>query len=170
MKKLLVISLLALGLVFATSPAYSQSGVQIDVGAALQGYSTTTVTAGPGGISSSSSTQTDIGARAGIKYPFSDKMALSGNFTLFFPENGSLWAIDANFLYNLVSKSTFNFYGFAGPNLTNQSVGGFSNSEFGVNLGTGIEFGQSVNFYLEPKYTLSNFNRFEIAGGVRFAL
>ena len=53
MKKLLVISILALGLVFATSPAYSQSGVQIDVGAALQGYSTTTVTAGPGGISSS---------------------------------------------------------------------------------------------------------------------
>lgn len=165
MKRLLTISLLIVGIgLFFNNNAKAQSGMQIELGPGLQVVSNTNP------ITGQTNTSTTLGVRGGVKYPFNDKMGMEGSFTLFFPDAGSMWAIDGNFLYNIAAKETFSFYGLAGINLTNQSVGGLSNSEIGANLGAGVEFGQSINFFLQPKYTIGNYDRFEATGGVRFSL
>lgn len=98
-----------------------------------------------------------IGLGVKFQYGFTNEIRGEAAFNHFFEKNGfKLWNLDvtAHYLFPLSEKTTF--YPLAGLCFVKGSAGEWSNSEWGANLGGGIEFALVDNFTLdfEAKYQL----------------
>lgn len=120
-----------------------------------------------------------IGLQGSALYSFSEEVRGAADLTIFFPDddNGvdhSFWTINANVHYLLMIDNGSNFYGLGGLNYATQEFSNgtsVSDSEAGLNLGGGAEFGLEFGtVYLEAKYIISDFDQLVLSGGVRFTL
>ncbi len=121
-------------------------------------------------------------------YTFNEKFSVAPGFTLFFPGGPdevdiSAWQINGDAHYSFLEEDAFSLYAIGGLNYSkrkwdyNQSYededyafsasGSVSDSEIGLNLGAGINFGSM--FYGELKYDTA-FEQLGISVGVLFSL
>lgn len=121
-----------------------------------------------------------IGIQVGGVYSFEENIRGAGDIAIYFPDSpsgvdNSFWAINANVHYLLMAEESTIVYGLGGLNYATSKASGngmsISNSEAGLNLGGGAEFGVGFgSIYLEAKYVVSDFDQLVLGGGVRFAL
>ncbi|WP_138429730.1 outer membrane protein [Fodinibius saliphilus] len=125
-----------------------------------------------------------IGIQAGAVVGFNESFRGAADFVYFFgkEENGvdtSWWELNANVHYVFLSEATTTVYALGGLNYATVeatvSSGGFtasaSNSEVGLNLGGGAEFGLGfADLYTELKYVLGDADQLGISAGLRFGL
>lgn len=148
MKKLITVIFLFLGLFIGIqSNAFAQEK-QIKVGAGL------VLSSGAIGFDE---IDNDIGLRVEGLYPVNDKARITGDFTFFFPKSAgdldaTVFTINFNGNYWLYEKDELSVYGLGGINIAvisldfpgsnNTPFGDFddSSTEFGLNLGAGIEY------------------------------
>jgi len=160
MRKLIKITCILFSLIlFYNSNTYAQD---VKVGAEL-GYGTQ--------IES-------IGIGAGAVLGLTDNIRGAADLKIFFPDSpsgvtNSFWELNANIHYLFLKKVNTKVYGLAGLNYATQkaSSGGYSisNSEAGLNLGGGAEFGMGFGaLFAEVKYALSNYDQFDLNAGLRF--
>jgi hypothetical protein len=110
-------------------------------------------------------------------------MNLNDEETLFFNPNveyvfldpADLWTINFDFHYDLLSaRQPIYFWVGGGPAILIRDPDNprlNEDTDFGVNLLAGIGFkirGTSIIPYIQPKYTITDNDRFSIAFGVRF--
>lgn len=163
MKKLLTYVSLILGLVFfSNSNALAQSDFKVG-----------------GGITYGTEIEA-IGIQANGLTNFNEDLRGAGDVTIFFPDSpsgvdNSFWALNLNVHYLFMAEEATTVYGLGGLNYATQKVssGGSSssNSEAGLNLGGGAEFGVEFGaVYVEAKYVVSDYNQLVLGGGLRFAL
>jgi hypothetical protein len=86
----------------------------------------------------------DFGIGAALGLPLDnvgEGIGLLADFVFFFPEVGDYWEINGNGTYSfpLENSSVLPFV-LAGLNIGHASVGTFSNTDLGLNIGGGIEF------------------------------
>lgn len=134
----------------------------------------------------------DLGLRLEGLYTINEEFRATGDFTYFFPKSES--GVDANLIginlngnYLFYAEDEITAYGLAGINIAiltidtpQQTVPGFgtfggseSESEFGLNLGAGIEYAlSSANLFGEVKFggLAGDADQFVLAAGVRFGL
>jgi hypothetical protein len=118
----------------------------------------------------------EVGAVAGLTGDFRG----AADFKYFFPDSPSgvdntLWELNANVHYALFSQANAKVYGLAGLNYISQEVSGggitVSDSEAGLNLGGGAEFGLGfASLYAELKYAISDWDQLDLSAGLRFGL
>lgn len=121
-----------------------------------------------------------IGIQVNGVYGFTDEIRGAANFTLFFPDQPSdgdysFWTLNADVHYLFMAEEATNVYGLGGLNFASQEIssGGFSasDSEIGLNLGGGAEFGMGFgSLFAEVKYVISDFDQLVLNAGVRFDL
>ncbi len=129
-----------------------------------------------------------LGLSANGLYQIDDTWAVSGAFTYFLEKDHLKWtAVDFNANYNLTELSGIGqLYGIGGVNITSVSIdlptidlGGFgsaggsaSSSNFGVNLGAGVNIALSEKMVLAPEltYTLSSGGYLRIGAKLLFSL
>lgn len=117
-----------------------------------------------------------IGIQAGAKYDFTEVISGSASFGIFFPQNYDWWELNADGHYHFLKETDLNVYGLAGLNYTTFSIdfgpaGSVSNSEVGLNIGGGAEFGINfADFYTELKYVLGNADQLALSAGLRFGI
>jgi outer membrane protein X len=163
MKKLITYGCLILGIIFfSNSNALAQSDLNIG-----------------GGLAYGTEIEA-IGVQAGAVLGFNENLRGAGDIAIYFPDSpsgvdNSFWAINANVHYLFMAEEATTVYGLGGLNYATSKTSGsgmsFSNSEAGLNLGGGAEFGVGFGaIYLEAKYVVSDFDQLVLGGGVRFAL
>lgn len=158
MKKLILTSCVLFGLMFTfNSNSYAQEASDFKVG---------------GGIAYGTEAEA-IGIQAGAKYAFTPEISGAADFTIYFPEHMDMWALNANAHYDFFAEDNITVYGLGGLNYTTMSVdfggGSISDSDVGLNLGGGAEFGVDfANIYTELKYVLGSTDQLVLAGGLRF--
>lgn len=162
MKKLFTYACLVLGILFfSNSNAMAQSNFKVG-----------------GGLAYGTEIEA-IGIQAGAVYGFNENLRGAADVVIFFPDDEnnvdhSFWTINANIHYLLMAEDASVFYALGGLNYATQHLSNgvsITDSEAGLNLGGGAEFG--VNFgviYLEAKYVISDFDQLVLGGGVRFSL
>jgi len=113
-----------------------------------------------------------------FKYNFSDQFRVAPSFDYYLKKNGaSFWGVnaDANYLFNV--GNGINVYPLAGLALIGVSIDGYyetgkyTDTEFGANLGGGLDFGLSsaIDLNVEAKYQiLDNWNQFVVSAGISF--
>lgn len=160
MKKLLTFGCLILGIIFfSNSNALAQEG-QFKVG---------------GGLAYGLEVEA-IGVQAKGVYGFTDEIDGAVDFIIYFPDNYDWWELNANAHYNFLAEEGTTVYGLAGLNYSTLSVdfgqfGSASNSEVGLNIGGGAEFGLDfANLYTEAKFVLGNADQLSLAAGLRFPI
>jgi opacity protein-like surface antigen len=115
-----------------------------------------------------------IGIQVSGVYDITEEVSGAADFTIFFPENYDWWELNLNAHYGFYSEDNVRVYGLAGLNYATLEVdlgqfGSSSNSELGLNLGGGAEFGMDfAKIYTELKYVLGNADQLGIAAGLRF--
>lgn len=163
MKKLITYGCLVLGIIFfSNSNALAQSDFKVG-----------------GGLAYGTEIEA-IGVQGSAVYGFTEELRGAADVTIYFPDSqegvdNSFWAINANVHYLFMAEDASSFYGLGGINYATQEVSGggmsFSNSEAGLNLGGGAEFGLEFGvIYLEGKYVISDFDQLVLSGGLRFNL
>lgn len=160
MKKLITYSCLILGMLFFTnSNALAQSDFKAG-----------------GGLVYGTEIEA-IGIQGSGVYSFTETLRGAADLTIFFPDDTpqgldrSFWTINANVHYLFMAEEATTVYGLGGLNYATSETGSFSNSEAGLNLGGGAEFGVGFgDIYVEAKYVVSDFDQLVLGGGVRFAL
>lgn len=156
MKKLLTYGCLILGIVFfSNSNALAQAE---------------TFKAG-GGLAFGSEVEA-IGIQAGAVYGFNEEISGSADFIIFFPDNYDWWEFNLNAHYNFMAEDGVRVYGLAGLNSTTlDSEFTNSNTEIGLNIGGGAEYGLDfANLYGEVKYVLGDADQLGLSAGLRFYL
>lgn len=98
-----------------------------------------------------------LGLGAKFQYGFTNEIRGEMAFNHYFKNNGwKMWDLEAtaHYLFPLSEKITF--YPLAGLCFAKASGKGWSNSEWGANLGGGVDFALAVNLNLnfEAKYQL----------------
>ena len=89
-----------------------------------------------------------VQARANIDASSFD---LIPKFTYYFVSNATVMSFDLDAAFNLATLGDdIPIYGFVGPTLYRASVGPFSNSEIGLNVGVGTNIS---SIYIEVRYT-----------------
>lgn len=155
MKKLVSIAGLVLGIVFlVNNSAIAQNDFTLG-----------------GGLAYGSEVEA-IGIQAGATYAFTEEISGAADFIIFFPDNYDWWEFNVNVHYRFFSEDNVSVYGLAGLNFVTVDFDQFgSDSELGLNLGGGAEFGlEFAKLYTELKYTLSNFDQLGLSAGLRFAI
>jgi hypothetical protein len=126
------------------------------------------------------------------QYFVNDKVAIAPGLIFYFPEKvkttsggstytskSSFWEFNADVNYYFV-ESTVRVYAIGGLNVSS-AKGSYkgpgidvssSNSEFGVNLGIGLDFKTAGKLtpFIQTKYTISDYDQLVLMGGVRFAI
>lgn len=163
MKRLIILGCLILGaILFCSSITNAQSAFKVGVGLVYG----TDIEA--------------VGVQPGVVYTFNEEFRGAGDVVIYFPDSpsgidNSFWTVNANMHYLLISEEASFVYALGGINYATQKTSNgnidFSNSEAGLNLGGGAEFGVEFgSIYLEGKYVLSDYDQLVLAGGVRFYL
>lgn len=162
MKKLIICGCFALGMIFfSNSIALAQSNFKAG-----------------GGLAYGTDIEA-IGIQAGAVYGFDEDFRGAADIIIFFPEDQnntdhSFWTVNANVHYLLITEDASAVYGLGGINYATQNFSNgtsVTNSEVGLNLGGGAEFGVDFGvIYLEAKYVISDFDQLVLSGGVRFYL
>lgn len=117
-----------------------------------------------------------IGIQGGATYNFTEEIRGTADVIIFFPDNYDWWELNVNGNYLFYSEEGINVYALAGLNYATVSVdlgqfGNASDSELGLNLGGGAEFGVDfANVYVELKYVLGNADQLGLSGGLRFPI
>jgi hypothetical protein len=161
MKKLITFGCLILGILFfSNTNALAQSDFKVGGGLAY-------------GLEIEA-----IGVQVGGVYGFTEELRGAADVSIFFPDSpsgtdNSFWEINANVHYLFLNEEGTTVYGLGGLNYATQKVSGggfsFSNSEAGLNLGGGAEFGLDfADLYIEAKYAISNYDQLALAAGLRF--
>lgn len=119
---------------------------------------------------------TNMGLGAKFQWNVINRLRIEPSFNYFFKKDlVSMWDINANVHYQFPVGAKINLYPLAGLSVlgTKASVLGFSASdtEFGVNVGGGVDFKLSEKLILnvEPKYKISGaWSRFIVSAGVAY--
>lgn len=117
------------------------------------------------------------------EFMLNDKMAISPDLTLYFPETSgaykySWYELNGNFNYYFVSDGDFNLYGIAGLNFTHAKAkhenngNVYSNGEIGINLGFGFNFlvNNKIIPFTQLKYVVSDYDHAAFTAGVKVNL
>jgi len=92
----------------------------------------------------------DFGVEARAKLPLGETFDIIPSFNYWFTD-GTVISLDAVLAYDVATVSNLPIYALGGLDWTRASLGGFSNSELGINLGAGTIVGG--NIYIEPRWT-----------------
>lgn len=126
----------------------------------------------------------NFGLGAKVQYEFIDNFRGEASFNYFFKKDElTQWDVNLN-LHYLIHAGSLTVYPLAGLTLLNSStpdidvpgfgtVKGVSDSDFGLNLGAGLDFPitEGVKLNIEAKYQIiADWNRPVISAGVSFAL
>ncbi|TDN99073.1 outer membrane beta-barrel protein [Sunxiuqinia elliptica] len=125
-----------------------------------------------------------LGLSANAAYQIDESWAATASFTYFLEKDYLQWtAFDFNANYNLTDiENLGTLYGIGGINITSVSFDfpgidddmfdSSSHSEFGVNLGAGLNVDLSEKMVLAPEmmFTISDINYFRIGAKLMFAL
>jgi opacity protein-like surface antigen len=156
MKRTIKLALLLFGLIFA----YNTSAQAQDIKAG-------------GGLAYGSEVEA-IGIQVSGVYDITEEVSGAADFIIFFPDNYDWWELNLNAHYGFYAEDNVRVYGLAGLNYATVEVdlgqfGSSSNSELGLNLGGGAEFGLDfANLYTELKYVLGDADQLAISAGLRF--
>lgn len=104
---------------------------------------------------------------------FTEDFSGQVSFTYYLESGITLWALDADVHYygfELGDLESFKLAPFAGLNFLNASVGGFSDSNIGLNVGINgsLPLDGGLEIYIEPKLVIAGGSGFAISGGVYF--
>lgn len=117
-----------------------------------------------------------IGIQGGATYAFTEEIRGAADVIIFFPDNYDWWELNVNGHYLFYAEEGISVYALAGLNYATLSIdlgqfGSASDSELGLNLGGGAEFGVDfANVYVEVKYVLGNADQLGLSGGLRFPI
>lgn len=117
-----------------------------------------------------------IGVQGGATYSFTEEIRGAADVIIFFPDGFDWWELNLNGQYQFYSEESISVYGLAGINYATISVdfpggGSASDSEAGLNLGGGAEFGLDfANLYTELKFVLGNADQLALSAGLRFPI
>lgn len=134
-----------------------------------------------------SSLDNDLGIRVDGYYAITEVIRAGGDFTYYFPKSDgpvstNVWELNLNGHYIFMEEDELILYGLAGINITGLSVdyddneffgGSYSDSEFGLNLGGGVEYDLDfADLFAEAKIGNlgGNANQFVLGVGLRFSL
>lgn len=162
MKKIILTSFVLFGLILTlNTTSYAQESSDVKIG---------------GGIIYGLEVEA-IGVQAGAKYAFTPDISGAADFAIYFPDNYDWWELNANGHYHFFAEEGTKVYGLAGLNYSTWSfdigsgMGSVSNSEVGLNLGGGAEFGVDfADIYTELKYILGSADQLAISAGLRFGI
>lgn len=161
MKKIILTSCLLFGLALAfNTTSYAQESSDVKIG---------------GGLIYGLEVEA-IGIQAGAKYAFTPEISGAADLAIYFPDNYDWWELNANAHYHFYAEEGTKVYGLGGLNYTTWSFdmgsgGSISNSEVGLNLGGGAEFGMDfADIYTELKYVLGDADQLAISAGLRFGI
>ncbi len=158
MKRTIKLALLLFGLIFA----YNTSAQAQDIKAG-------------GGLAYGSEVEA-IGVQVSGVYDITEEVSGAADFIIFFPDGYDFWELNLNAHYGFYAEDNVRVYGLAGLNYATTKVdlipsGSRSNSELGLNLGGGAEFGLDfANLYSELKYVLGDADQLAISAGLRFPI
>ena len=119
----------------------------------------------------------NIGVGAKVQYEFIDNVRAEASGNYFFKkDNCSMWDVNLN-LHYLIPVGSVKIYPLAGLTLLGSKVEvlgvSASDSDFGANVGAGVEFplSDAIKLNIEGKYQIvKDWNRPVISAGVAFAL
>lgn len=115
-----------------------------------------------------------IGIQGGATYSFTEEFRGAADIIIFFPDNYDWWELNLNGHYKFLAEEGISVYALAGINYATLSVdfgqlGSASDSEVGLNIGGGAEFGVDfAKLYTELKFVLGNADQLALSAGLRF--
>lgn len=194
MKKLLAI-IFATALIFGTSSITNTASAQTE-GSVQEGDFKAGIGLAFGtGIGGFGGFDNDLGIRADGYYAFTPEIRAGGDFTFYFPDSQSesfgnetwetkltVWELNLNGHYIFLDEDGLIVYALGGINITGISIsqsgstqfgdfgGDTSDSEFGLNLGGGLEYNLDfADLFAEAKLGNlgGNANQFVLGAGLR---
>ncbi|MCC5914480.1 MAG: outer membrane beta-barrel protein [Balneolaceae bacterium] len=190
MKKLLTFAFALLFITFSTS-LFNNAEAQVEEGDFKAGIGLVFGT-GIGGFGFDN----DLGIRADGYYAVTPEIRAGGDFTFYFPDTMresfggesfetklTVWELNLNGHYLFINEEDMNVYALGGINITGIRIsssgstgfgdvsGSESDSEFGLNLGGGIEYSLDfADLFAEAKLggLGGNANQFVLGAGLRF--
>ncbi len=193
MKKVLT-AILFLGLMFGTTMIQDKAHAQTQEGDFKLGVG---LAFGTGVGFGFGNLDNDLGIRVDGYYAFTPEIRAGGDFTFYFPkeesesfmgatitEKATVWELNLNGHYLFVDDGELIVYALGGINITGISIsseetgsgfnfgGEFSDTEFGLNLGGGLEYDLDfADLFAEAKLGNlgGNANQFVLGAGLRFS-
>lgn len=106
-------------------------------------------------------------------YTVNEDFAGQGSFSYFFESGVTVWALDLDVHYSgfgIGDLEGFRIAPFAGLNFFRASVLGISSGTTNLNLGVNgtMPLTDTMDLYIEPKFTIGNGSAFGISAGVYF--
>lgn len=111
-----------------------------------------------------------FGLQGKALYNINETIDAAGTFT-FHLEDGIDWTLDLDAHYLLLEiGQDIGFKPFAGLSILRWGAFGFSDTDIGINVGAFFDVLRSgdMQFYVEPKYRIGDFDSLVISGGVLF--
>jgi opacity protein-like surface antigen len=130
----------------------------------------------------------ELGIQAGGVYTINEEFRAGADFIYYltsddndFGGNFTWWEFNANGHYLFVTEEDMIVYALAGLNFASFSYdfpgfegfggGSVSNTEVGLNVGAGLEYGLGfADLYAELKYALSSADQLVLSAGLRFPI
>lgn len=186
MKKLLTILFVTI-LLFGTSSFFNSAEAQTEEGDIKLGVGL----AFGSGVGAFGSLDNDIGIRVDGYYAITPEIRAGADFTFYFPKSEgdvdlTVWELNFNGNYIFLDEDGLLVYALAGINITGISIdvpsvdtgfgtfgGSSSESEFGLNLGGGLEYALDfADLFAEAKLGNlgGNADQFALGVGLRFPL
>ncbi len=115
-----------------------------------------------------------FGIQGKVLYDLEDKTDLpidgAGTFTIYFQDPGSLWTIDLDGHYRLLTISdSVEFDPLAGIQIARVTQGRFGDTSLSINLGGHFTINSDKYIiYVQPKITIGGLDGFVLAGGIMF--
>ena len=115
-----------------------------------------------------------VGARVALSPPGPSPIKILGSFDLFFPDGPvDYWELNGNIVYVVpVQNSAVAPYIGGGLNVAHFSFDGgtfgSSDTEMGLNLLGGIEFGGALPLFVEARVEVEGGEQFVLTGGIYF--
>ncbi len=115
-----------------------------------------------------------VGARVALSPPGPSPIKILGTFDIFFPDGPvDYWELNGNIVYVVpVQNSAVAPYIGGGLNVAHSSVDGgtfgSSDTDLGLNLLGGIEFGGALPLFVEARVEVNGGEQFVLTGGIFF--
>ena len=116
----------------------------------------------------------ELGLQVNAVFPITKALRVAPDIAYYFVEGDTTYmTFNLNLQYCFLAKDAIAVYGLAGLQLAYMDNDFFgSDSALGLNLGAGVQynFTAKVGLFVEAKYTISDWDQFALAFGVRFKL